>query len=91
MGFKQRLGKACICVVLGFAAIGGACMRPEEIEDLMACMNHPKVAHTLPEERETGDDLIRKLLGSLPDAEGSEDAVQDVVGGGRAGDGINRP
>jgi hypothetical protein len=92
VAFKQRLGKVFLCVVLGFAAFGGACMRPEEIEDLMACMNRPKVAHTLPEERETGDDLIRKLLtGSLPDAEGGEDPVEDVVRGGGPGDGVERP
>jgi hypothetical protein len=56
----------------------------------LACMNRPKVAHTLPEERETGDDLIRQLGLSLPDAEGGEDAVQDVVRSGGAGDGVER-
>lgn len=91
MAFKQRLGKVFFCVALGFAAFGGACMRPDEIEDLMAAMNRPKVAHTLPENRENGDDLIRKLGLSLPDAEGGENPVEDVVGGGGAGDGVDGP
>jgi hypothetical protein len=92
MSFKRRLGKVFFCAVLGFAAFGGAYMRPEEIEDLMDTMNRPTVAHTLPENWETGDDLLRKLLGgSLPDTEGGEDAVQDIVRGGGAGDGIDGP
>lgn len=62
MSFKRRLGKVFFCVALGLAALGGAYMRPDEIEDLMDTMNRPKVAHVLPEEKETGDDLIRELL-----------------------------
>jgi hypothetical protein len=76
MNFKTRFGKVFFCAVLGFAAFGGAYMRPDEIEDLMDTMNRPKLAQILPETRETGDDLIRELLGaSLPDAEGGEDAI----------------
>ena len=92
MSLRQRLGKVFLCGVLGIAAFGGTYMRPDEIEDLMDCMNRPKLAHVLKEERENGDDLIRKLLGqSLPDAEGGENAVQDVVGGGGPGDGVYGP
>jgi len=91
MAFKQRLGKVFFCVALGFAAFGGVYMRPEEIEDLMDTMNRPKIAHTLPESRDNGDDLIRRLGLSLPDAEGGEDAVEDVVGGGGAGDSVDGP
>jgi hypothetical protein len=75
MKFKQRLGKVFLCVVLGFAAFGGAYMRPDEIEDLMDTMHRPRVAYTL----------------SLPDAEGGEDAVQDVVRGGGPGDCVDGP
>ena len=76
MSFKRRLGKVFFCAVLGVAAFGGAYMRPEEIEELMDTMNRPTIAHVLPEDRETGDDLIRDLLaGSLPDAESGEDPV----------------
>jgi hypothetical protein len=91
MAFKQRLGKVFLCVVLGFAAFGGAYMRPDEIEDLMVAMNRSKIAHTLPENMDNGDSLLRELGLSLPDTEGGEDAVEDVVGSGGAGDGVDRP
>ncbi|HEY1493460.1 MAG TPA: hypothetical protein VGF49_02915 [Candidatus Solibacter sp.] len=42
-------------------------MRPEEIEELMYSMTRPKIAHTLPDDSENGDDLLRKLL--RPDRE----------------------
>jgi hypothetical protein len=87
MGFRNRVGKALFCGVLAVAAFGGAYMRPEEIEELMADMNRPKIAHVLKEEKEDAEDLVRKLLA---DAEG-EDAVEDIVGGGGAGDGIEGP
>jgi hypothetical protein len=45
------------------ASLGGANMRPEQIEELMYTMNQPKIAHTLPDESDSGDDLIRRLLG----------------------------
>jgi hypothetical protein len=37
-------------------------MRPEEVEELMYSMTQPKIAHTLPDDTENGDDLIRKLF-----------------------------
>jgi hypothetical protein len=61
MWFRNRLLKATCLTVLGIASFG-APMRTEEIEELLAGMNQAKVAHTLPDERENGDDLIRKLL-----------------------------
>ncbi len=36
----------------------GAPLRPDEIEELMRAVNQPKVAHTLPDETDRGDDLI---------------------------------
>lgn len=59
---KNRFCKAVFCAILAFAAFGGTPMSPEEIEELMATMNRPKIAHTLPESTDNGDDLIRKLL-----------------------------
>ena len=59
---KKRSLNAFLCVVLAFGSIGGVVMRPEEIEELMDTMNRPTIAHTLPDDLETGDDLIRKLL-----------------------------
>jgi len=38
-------------------------MRPEEIEELMQSMNQQKIAYTIPDESENGDDAIRRLLG----------------------------
>jgi len=61
MWFRNRLAKATFLTVLGIASFG-APMRPEEIEELIASTNRAKIAHTLPDERENGDDLIRKLL-----------------------------
>jgi hypothetical protein len=59
---RSRFSKLVFCAILGAASFGGAYMRPEEIEDLMYTMNQPKIAHTLPDDTETGDDLLRKLL-----------------------------
>jgi hypothetical protein len=61
--FKGRFCKFVFCAMLGGASIGGALLRPEEVEELMYIMNQPKIAHTLPDEAENGDDLVKKLLG----------------------------
>jgi len=47
------------CFVL---SIGLAMIRPEEIEELMALANQPKVAHVVRIEEDDGDDLIRHLF-----------------------------
>jgi hypothetical protein len=60
--FKCRLAKLGFCAILALASIGGAPMRPEEVEELMYSMTQPKIAHTLPDDTENGDDLIRKLF-----------------------------
>jgi hypothetical protein len=57
--WRQRLRTIFLCVVVEFAVLSGAPMRPEEIRDLMQTMNQPKVVHVLPDERATGDDLPR--------------------------------
>ena len=44
-----------VCTLLEVAALAGANMRPEEIEELMYTMNQPKFARTTPEESERGD------------------------------------
>jgi len=61
--FKGRLCKVMFCAILGAASISGAPMRAEEVEELMYAMNQPKIAHTLPDRADDGDDPIRKLLG----------------------------
>ena len=52
---RKRLGKTVLCLGLGLAAFGGAPLRPEEIEELLQCMNQPKVAHTISQEDDEGD------------------------------------
>ena len=60
--FKGRFCKLVFCSILAVASFGGAPMRPEEIEELMHAMNQPKIAHTLPDDSESGDDKIKRLL-----------------------------
>ena len=60
--FKGRFCKLVFCSMLAVASFGGAPMRPEEIEELMYAMNQPKIAHTLPDDSESGDDKIKRLL-----------------------------
>jgi hypothetical protein len=59
--FKGRFARAAFCAILAIASIGGAPMRPEEVEELMYSMTQPKIAHTLPDDTENGDDLLRRL------------------------------
>jgi len=61
MEFRGRFCKLVFCAVLAVASIGGAPLRAEEVEELMHSMNETKVAHKLPEDTESGDDLIKKL------------------------------
>jgi hypothetical protein len=63
------LGKAVFCGMLAFASLSGLPLRAEEVEELMQSMNRPKLAHTIPENAETGDDLLKKLLGDQPAAD----------------------
>jgi hypothetical protein len=42
----------------------GMPMPPEKLEELLQQMNEPKVAHTLPEESDDGDDLEEHLMRS---------------------------
>jgi len=37
-------------------------INPQEIEELMALANQPKLAHLIPMESDDGEDLIRHLL-----------------------------
>ena len=60
--FKGKFCKLVFCAMLGFAAISGATLRPDEVEELMSAMNVPKVAHNLPVDADNGDDLWRKSL-----------------------------
>jgi hypothetical protein len=58
MSIKRKLLEILLCLVLGAGSLMAVPMRAEEIEELMRLMNQPKVAHTLREESDTGDDPI---------------------------------
>ncbi len=58
---KQRLRSVFLCLVLCAALGMGAPMRPEEIEELMRAMNQPKIVHTLPDETDDGDKLMKRF------------------------------
>jgi hypothetical protein len=53
--FKGCPAKAVFCLMLGMAALGGAPMSPEEIEELMYNMNRPVIAHVIPDDPEARD------------------------------------
>jgi len=52
---RARLRTVFVCCVLEFGALIGLPMRVEEIEELMHTMNQPKIAHTIPVERDSSD------------------------------------
>jgi hypothetical protein len=53
---KHKLRTLFLCLTLLAGSLGGAPMRPEEIEELMHTMNQPKIAYTIRAESENGDD-----------------------------------
>jgi hypothetical protein len=55
MSVKRKIMKLLFIGFLAIALLGGAPMRPDEIEELLCQMNQPKVAHTLREGKEHGD------------------------------------
>ena len=55
MSLKRRLRTLACCGLLQIAALFGIPMRPEEVQEFMQSLNEPKVAHTLPEEKEKGE------------------------------------
>ena len=55
MRVPPRLRTLFVCAMLEFAALTGMSMRPEEIEKLMRTMNHPELAHVLPDQGKHGD------------------------------------
>jgi hypothetical protein len=56
VSIKEKVRRTLLIAAIGLALLTGAPMRPEEIEELMHRMNQPKLAHTLPDESEEGDD-----------------------------------
>jgi hypothetical protein len=63
VSMKHKLRTLLLCLPLLVGSLIGAPMRPEEIEELLQSMNQQKIAYTIPDESENGDDTIRRLLG----------------------------
>ncbi len=58
---RTRLCNGLVCLALGFGALMGMYMRPEEIEELMWTMNHPVVETTIPDESDKDDALKKEI------------------------------
>ena len=58
---RTRLCKLVVCVALGFGALMGMSMRPDEIEELMRTMSQPVIETTIPDESDK-DDPLKKIL-----------------------------
>lgn len=63
MSLRCKLAKAVFCGMLACASLSGLPLRAEQVAELLRAMNQPKIAHTIPEDAESGDDLLKKLLG----------------------------
>lgn len=61
MSIKQRLRMLALCLPLLLGAGIGMPMGPEEIEELMHSANQQTITYTIPGDRETADETIRKL------------------------------
>lgn len=57
MSIKHKVRTLFLCLTLLVGSMGGAPMRPEEIEELMHSMNQPKITYTIRAEGGNGDDL----------------------------------
>ena len=57
MAFKGRFCRLLFCAMLAINSIGGAPLRPEDVEALMHRMNRPKITHTRPLDPEDEDDV----------------------------------
>lgn len=57
MSIKSRLRTALCCAVLQVGVVIGVPMRPEQIQELMRDLSAPRIARTIPAERENGDPL----------------------------------
>jgi len=64
----MHLKRTLRTVLLGFVLCGGSIlgvpMRPEEIEELMFCIDQPKIEVSV-DEGEVEDEKIRQILGQM--------------------------
>jgi len=66
MSIKRRLRMLALCLPLLMGAGFGMPMRPEEIEELMHSANQQTITYTIPGDKETADETIRKLTEGKP-------------------------
>jgi hypothetical protein len=52
----HRFRVLLLCLTLGMGSMMGVPMRAEEVEELMRCVNQPKVAHVLRDESDSDED-----------------------------------
>jgi hypothetical protein len=57
VSIKGRLRTILCCAVLEMGVLLGVPMRPEQIRELMHDLSVPRIARTIPDERENGDRL----------------------------------
>jgi hypothetical protein len=55
MRITARLRTILMCAMLEYAALMGAPMRPDEIEELLRTMNKPKIAHVVTDKMGDGE------------------------------------
>ena len=61
MSIKEKFRRILLIGAIGLALLTGTPMRPDEIEEMMHQMNQPKLAHTLRDESDHGDDPTQKV------------------------------
>jgi hypothetical protein len=61
MNVRRILRAVLLGVVLSGGSILGVPMRPEEIEELMSCMNKPNIEVTV-DDQKAEDDLTQQIL-----------------------------
>ncbi|MGO9096418.1 MAG: hypothetical protein ACLQGV_14505 [Bryobacteraceae bacterium] len=79
MSLRSKLAKAVFCGMLACASLSGLPLRAEQVEELLRAMNQPKITQSIPEDAESGDDLLRKLLGDRLDKAGRSRGPRPVV------------
>lgn len=56
MTIRHAFRVLLLCSTLGFGSLIGVPMHAEQIEELLACVHQPKIAHTLPDEADSDDE-----------------------------------
>lgn len=60
---RSRFAKVVFCGLLGLGTMGGAQIRPEELDDLLRQMNDAKVTQIMAADRDEGDEPVNRVEG----------------------------